>query len=121
MSKFAASGGTPPSPPVGKSLIFIIDAMMKTNPWTSKMKDSNREKIIGSFYEKELLLSTLQMSCYPNSGSHIRDKVKVVKDLPNYATREELKDATGVDTPNFVAKRSFIALTAKVDKLDINK
>ena len=36
--------------------IFIIDSVLKTNPWTYKIKDLNRGKIIGSFYEKELLL-----------------------------------------------------------------
>ena len=39
--------------------IFIIDSVLKTNPWTYRLKDSNGEKIIGSFYEKELLLSIL--------------------------------------------------------------
>ena len=39
--------------------IFIIDSVLKTNPWTYKIKDLNGEKIIGSFYEKELLLSKL--------------------------------------------------------------
>ena len=39
--------------------IFIIDSVLKTNPWTYKLKDLNGEKIIGSFYEKELLLSKL--------------------------------------------------------------
>ena len=39
--------------------IFIIDSVLKTNPWTYKLKDLNGEKIIGSFYEKELLLSIL--------------------------------------------------------------
>ena len=27
------------------------------------------------------------MSCYPQLGIHIRDKVKVVLDLTNYATK----------------------------------
>ena len=39
--------------------IFIIDSVLKINPWTYKIKDANRQKIIGSFYEKELLLSIL--------------------------------------------------------------
>ena len=39
--------------------IFIIDSVLKTNPWTYKLEDLNREKIIGSFYEKELLRSEL--------------------------------------------------------------
>ena len=39
--------------------IFIIDSALKTNPWTYKVKDLDREKIIGSFYGKELLRSVL--------------------------------------------------------------
>ena len=35
--------------------IFVIDSVLKTNPWTRKIKDLNGEKVIGSFYEKELL------------------------------------------------------------------
>ena len=32
--------------------IFIIDSVFKTNSWTYKIKDLNRKKIKGSFYEK---------------------------------------------------------------------
>ena len=39
--------------------IFIIDSVLKIIPWTCKIKDLNGEKIIGSFYEKELLRSML--------------------------------------------------------------
>ena len=39
--------------------IFIIDSVLKINPSTYKIKDLNGEKIIGSFYGKELLLSKL--------------------------------------------------------------
>ena len=38
---------------------FIMDSVLKANPGTYKLKDLNVEKIIGSFYEKELLLSIL--------------------------------------------------------------
>ena len=61
------------------------------------------------------------MSYYPEPDSHIRDKVKVVLDLSNYATKKELDHATGVDTSDLAAKKDFIALKAEVDKLDINK
>ena len=37
--------------------IFIIDSVLKTNPWVYTIKNLNGKKIIGSFYEKELLLS----------------------------------------------------------------
>ena len=33
--------------------------VLKTNPWTCKFKNSNEETTIGSFCEKELLLSKL--------------------------------------------------------------
>ena len=32
--------------------IFIIDSVLKTYPWTYKIKDLKGEKIIGSFDEK---------------------------------------------------------------------
>ena len=47
------------------------------------------------------------MSYYPKPNSHIRDSVKVVLDLSNYATKNELGHATGVDTSNLAAKNRF--------------
>ena len=35
--------------------IFSISPVLKTTPWTYKIKHLNREKMIGSFYEKKLL------------------------------------------------------------------
>ena len=39
--------------------VFVIYSVLKTNLWTYKIKDLNGETRIGSFYEKELLLSNL--------------------------------------------------------------
>ena len=61
------------------------------------------------------------MSYYPEPDIHIRDKVKVVLDLTNYATKKELEHATGINTSDLAAKKDFIALKDEVDKLDINK
>ena len=36
------------------------------------------------------------MSCYPEPDSHIRDEVKVVLDLSNYATKRELEHTTSI-------------------------
>ena len=47
------------------------------------------------------------MSYYPEPGSHVRDKVKVVLDLLNYATY-----ATGVGTSDLPTKKDFITLKA---------
>ena len=59
------------------------------------------------------------MRYYPGSGSHIRDKVKVVLDLSNYSRKNNLGHATGIDKSDLVAKKDFIALKADVGKLDI--
>ena len=99
----------------------MIDSVLKTNHWTYEIKNFNGETIIGSFYEKELLLSKLKMNYYPKPASYIGDKDKVVLRLLNYATKKHLNDATGFDTSNLAAKRDFIALKAEVDKLEINE
>ena len=39
--------------------IFIIGSVLKTSSWTYEIKDENREKANGKFYEKELLWSVL--------------------------------------------------------------
>ena len=39
--------------------IIVIDCVLKTNPWTYKIKNLSRKTAIGSFYEKKLLLSKL--------------------------------------------------------------
>ena len=48
------------------------------------------------------------MSYYKEPGSYIRDKVKVVLDLTNYATRKELEHATGVDTSDLAVKKILL-------------
>ena len=58
------------------------------------------------------------MSCYPEPDSYLRNKVKGVLDLSNYAAK---KNATCIDTSDLAAKRDFITLKAEVDKLDSNK
>ena len=48
------------------------------------------------------------MSFYPETDSHIRDKVKVVFNLSNYATKKELEHATGVNTSDLAAKKILL-------------
>ena len=68
--------------------VSIINSDLKTNPWTYEIKDLDGEKIKVSLCKKELLLSKLQISYYPEPNSHIRKKVGVVLDLSNYATKK---------------------------------
>ena len=61
------------------------------------------------------------MSYYPEPSIHIRNKFKVVLDLPNYGTIKEFDHSTGVHMAHLAVKKSFIACKAEVHKLDINK
>ena len=45
------------------------------------------------------------MICCKKPDSRIRDKVKVLLDLSNYATKKELDHATGIDTSDLAAKK----------------
>ena len=45
------------------------------------------------------------MSYYPEPNSYIRDKVKVVVGLSNYAAQKKLDQATGVNTSGLAAKK----------------
>ena len=46
--------------------------------------------------------------------------MKVELDLSNYATKTDLKNATGIDTSKFSKKDDLANLKSNVDKLDIN-
>ena len=39
--------------------IFVIDSVLKNDLWTYRIIDLNEEKILGSSYEKKLLLNKL--------------------------------------------------------------
>ena len=50
------------------------------------------------------------------------EKVKIELDLSNYATKADLKNATGVDTSKFAKKKVDLAnLKSNVDKSYIDK
>ena len=54
---------------------------------------------------------------YEPFGRYINVKV----DLSNYATKTELKNATGTDASKLAAKSNLVSLKAEVDKLGIDK
>ena len=61
------------------------------------------------------------MSEYFPKSQSLGANVKVELDLSNYATKVDLKNATGVDTSDFAKKTDLANLKFDVDKLDINK
>ena len=60
------------------------------------------------------------MSYYPEPDNHIRDKVKLILDLSNYATKKNYKMLQALMHPIQLLKK-FVALKAEIKKLDINK
>ena len=58
------------------------------------------------------------MSEYFMEPKSFRQRLKVEPDLSNYATKADLKSATGVDTSKFAKKVDLASLTSDVDKLD---
>ena len=47
------------------------------------------------------------MSYHSEPDNRIRDKMKVVLDLSNYATKKELEHATGITTSDLADKKEF--------------
>ena len=98
--------------------IFVIKKVKNTVPWPYLINDFNGEKIVGTFYEKELQKTNqkefrvekvknikwkdiVQMSEYFPKPKSLGENVKVELVLSNHATKGDLKNATGVDTSHF--------------------
>ena len=61
------------------------------------------------------------MSEYFPKPKSLGANVKVELDLSNYATKADLKNATGVDTLDSAKETDLANLKSDVDKLDIDK
>ena len=61
------------------------------------------------------------MSEYLPKPKSLGANVKAELDLSNYATKADLKNATGVNTSKFVKQVDLASLKLEVDKLDIDK
>ena len=58
---------------------------------------------------------------FPKPCKNFEENINVKFDLSNYATKTDLKNATGIDTSNFSLKSNLASLQTEVDKLDIDK
>ena len=61
------------------------------------------------------------MSEYFPKPKSLWANVKVELDLSNYATKADLKNASGVDTSDFANKTNLVNLKSEIVKLDIDK
>ena len=61
------------------------------------------------------------MSEYFRKPKCLGTNVKVELDLPDYATKTDLRNATAVETSRFTEKVDLASLKREVDQLDIDK
>ena len=58
------------------------------------------------------------MSEFSPKPKSFEGRVKVELDLPNYATKADLKNAASVNTSTFAKKVDLASLKSELDKLD---
>ena len=58
---------------------------------------------------------------FPKSIRNFGGNINVKVDLPNYATKTDLKNVTHLDTSSFALKTNLANLKNEVDKLGIGK
>ena len=58
---------------------------------------------------------------FPKSYEPFGGDINVKVELSNYATKEEIKNISHVDTSRFALKTNLASLKTEVDKLDIDK
>ena len=82
------------------------------------MKKNCRKLIKKKLEQKKYLKEKSEYFSKPSSNEK---NIKVKIDLTNYATKEDIKDITHVDTSDFALKTNLANLKTEVDKLDIDK
>ena len=58
---------------------------------------------------------------FPKPYRKFQGNINVTVDLANYATKSDIKNATGVDTSKLAAKSDLARLKPEVDKIDVDK
>ena len=59
--------------------------------------------------------------CFPKSYEPFGRDINVKVDLPNYATKTDIKNILHVDTSGFALKSNLASLKTEVDRLGIDK
>ena len=79
----------------------------------------------GNDVQQLFIVRLKKMYCYIKSYfppyNYSKNKLEVKLDSPNYATKSDLKNATGVDTSQFAKKDRFANLKLVVDILHTDK
>ena len=57
---------------------------------------------------------------FPKPNKSFGRNINVKVDLSDYATKADLRNATGMDTSKLAAKSDLVSLKEEVDKIDID-
>ena len=97
---------------------FRVEKVIKRKGDKLYVKWKDYDSSFNSWIDKK---DKVQMSKFFRKPKSLGGRVKVELDLSNYATKADLKNATGVDTSKFAKKVDLANLKSNVDKLDIDK
>ena len=109
--------------------IFYEKELQKTNQEEFRIEKRNKEKRMSN--RKDMMIHSVvglikwmlykNESIFPKPYEPFGGDITVKVDLSNYATKSDLKNATGIDTSSFALKSKLAILKTEVDKIDIDK
>ena len=68
---------------------------------------------------KKILL--YKLSYFPDPYTHSKNEIKVEVDFSNFATKSDVKNATGFDTSLFAKNTGLASLKSDIDEFGIDK
>ena len=112
--------------------MFYEKELQKTNQETFRIEKVITRKgdklyVKWKGYDNFLIAGLMKKTLYkmsqyfPKPYNRFGGNVKVELALSNYATKTDLKGATGIDMSNLALKSNLAKLKAEVDKVDVDK
>ena len=111
---------------------FYEKELQKTNQKEFRIEKVIKKKEIiymsnGKVMTIHLILGMIKKTLYkisqyfPKPYDSFGGDINVIVDLSNYATKTDLKKATGIDTSKLALKSNLANLKAEIDKIDVDK
>ena len=98
---------------------FRIEKALKRKGDKLYVKWKGYDNSFNSWIDKKTLYKISQY--FPKPYEPFGGDLNVTVDLSNYATKDDIKNITHVDTSNFALKTNLANLKTEVDKLDVDK
>ena len=98
---------------------FKTEKIIKNKGDKLYIKWKDYDNSFDSWIDKKILYEMSQ--CFPKPYEAFGRDIDVNGDLSNYATKTDLKNATGINISELEAKSDLASLKAEVVKIDIDK